>query len=460
MQSNELFEEQRILKADKAIVHRTHAGQVRYDWLSACTEERVLTANIMEEVVWPLNLMRSYRKVVSNAGSAGVDGMTVKELGKWLRENFRKLQDQLINGRYVPQPVRNVEIPKPKGGMRQLGIPTVIDRLIQQALHQVLNVRYEKVFSEYSYGFRPGRSAHDALEQASKYVSEGYHYVIDLDLEKFFDKVNHDRLMWLLGTRIGDRRVLDLINKYLHGGILKEGLIEQRTEGTPQGSPLSPLLSNIVLDELDKELERRGHRYVRYADDVKIFVKSENSAKRTKENITTFIEKKLKLKVNGEKSRVCHSYELNFLGHSILYGGKLALSKESEARLKNKIKAITSRKRGVKFEVIIKQLHTTLGGWLQYFRKAHMRSKIRKIDQWMKRKLRCYRLKQCKRTIGIVRFLRSLKVEEKLCWKTALSGKGWWRISNSPATNIGLNNQWLYGQGFYSLLLNYERFKH
>jgi len=459
MQSEDLFTEQRILKADKAVVHRTHARQVRYDWLSACEEERALTAGIMEEVLSPLNLVRSYRKVVSNAGSAGVDGMTVKELGKWLRGNFMKLQEELINGKYIPAPVRNVTIPKPKGGHRQLGIPTVIDRLVQQAIHQSLSPRYEKVFSEYSYGFRPCKSAHDALEKASQYVAEGYRYVVDLDLEKFFDKVNHDRLMWLLGTRIGDSRLLKLIGKYLHGGVLKDGLIEQRSEGTPQGSPLSPLLSNIVLDELNKELERRGHRYVRYADDVKIFVKSENSAKRTKDNITKFIEKQLKLKVNGDKSRICLSYELNFLGHSILYGGKLALSKESEARLKDKIRTLTSRRRSVKFEVLLKQLHTTLQGWLLYFRKAHMKSKLVNLDSWVRRKLRCYRLKQCKRTIGIVRFFRSLKVEEKLSWKTALSGKGWWRISNCPAVNIGRNNNWFYHQGYFSLALNYEKFK-
>lgn len=413
----------------------------------------------MEAVVSPLNLLRSYRRVVSNGGSAGTDGMTVKELGKWLRENHKKLQDQLINGSYQPQPVRCVQIPKPKGGYRQLGIPTVIDRLVQQAIHQVMSPRYEAVFSEHSYGFRPNKSAHEALARASQYVSEGYNYVIDLDLEKFFDKVNHSRLLWLLNTRIGDGRLLKLIGKILRSGILTDGLIEQRTEGTPQGSPLSPLLSNIVLDELDKELERRGHRYVRYADDVKIFVKSDKSATRAQDTITRYIEKNLKLKVNREKSRVCRCYELNFLGHSIMFDGKLGLSKESEARLKDKIRATTSRRRSVSFADLIKQLHTQLQGWLAYFSKAHMKMKIRNIDSWMKRKVRCYRLKQCKRTIGIVRLLRSLGVEEKLCWRTALSGKGWWRISNSPAINIGLNNQWLYSQGFYSLQLNYEKFK-
>jgi len=448
-----------IPNAGKAVVHRTHAGQVRHDWLSACAEERALTSGIMEEVVLPLNLLRSYRKVVSNAGSAGTDGMTVKELGKWLRTNLTKLQDQLLNGSYQPLPVRGVEIPKPKGGHRQLGIPTVIDRLVQQAIHQVLSPRYERVFSEHSYGFRQHKSAHQALEQAGSYVSEGNSHVIDLDLEKFFDKVNHNRLIWLLSTRIGDGRVLSLMGKILRSGILTGGLIQQRTEGTPQGSPLSPLLSNIVLDELDKELERRAHRYVRYADDVKIFAKSEKSANRIQANITKHIEQKLKLKVNRDKSRICRSYELNFLGHSILYDGRLALSKESEARLKEKIKAITSRRRGESFAAILQQLQTQLRGWLAYFSKANMKKKIIAIERWMKRKVRCYRLKQCKRTIGIVRLLRSLGVEEKLCWRTGLSGKGWWRKSNSPGINIGLSNQWLYGQGYYSLQLHYEKLK-
>jgi len=459
MQSKDLFEGQRILNAEGEIVHRTHAGQVRYDWLSACEEERALTSGIMEEVVSSLNLVRSYRKVVSNAGSAGVDGMTVKELAPWLRNNFKELQEQLLRGSYHPSPVRSVEIPKPKGGTRQLGIPTVVDRLIQQAIQQVLRLRYEKVFSENSYGFRPGRSAHDALTKASQYVSEGYSYVIDLDLEKFFDKVNHDRLLWLLGTRIGDRRLLLLIGAYLQGGILKDGLVEQRREGTPQGSPLSPLLSNIVLDELDKELERRGHRYVRYADDVKIFVKSENAAKRTLENTTKYIEKKLKLKVNREKSRVCKSYELNFLGHGILTDGRLILSKESEARLKDKVRAITSRRRSVSFESLLKELNAVLRGWLAYFIRAHMHRRIIGLEGWIKRKIRCYRLKQCKRVIGIVRLLRKLGVEETLCWRTALSGKGWWRSSLSPGVNIGLSNRWLLEQGFFSLQLHYEKLK-
>lgn len=449
-----------IPNAEEPVVHRTHAGQVRYDWLQACAEERALTGTLMEEVLTPTNVTRSYRRVVSNGGGAGVDGMAITELKKWLGSNFSRLREELLNGRYRPHPVRSVEIPKPQGGKRQLGIPTVTDRLIQQAVHQVLSPRYEKVFSENSYGFRPGKSAHDALERARQYVKEGYTYVIDLDLEKFFDKVNHHRLMWLLGTRIGDQRILKLINGYLHAGILKEGLVAQRTEGTPQGSPLSPLLSNIVLDELDKELERRGHRYVRYADDVKIFVKSENAAKRTMDNTIGYIEQRLKLKVNREKSRVCRSNELNFLGHSILRNGELGLSQESQRRLVHKIKTITKRRRGINVEQMIQELHITLRGWLGYFHKASMKTKMEKIDSWMKRRLRCHRLKQCKSTIGMVRFLRKNAVPERLSWQTALSGKGWWRLSNSPASNMSMSNEWFYRHGYFSLSLNYNKLKH
>jgi group II intron reverse transcriptase/maturase len=411
----------------------------------------------MDRVVEPSNLMRSYRKVVSNAGSAGVDGMGVKELKAWLRSNYSGLKQQLEQGIYRPEAVREVEIPKAGGGVRKLGIPTVIDRLIQQAMHQILSVGYEATFSQSSYGFRPHRSAHDALRQGCKYVSAGKNVVVDLDLEKFFDQVNHDRLMWLLSRRIGDRRILALIRLYLQSGIMKEGLTSQRTKGTPQGSPLSPLLSNIVLDEMDKELERRGLSYVRYADDVKIFVSSEVAAIRVKHRITEYITTKLKLKVNDEKSRICKGYELNFLGHSLLQDGTLGLSKQSEARLKLKVKQITRRNRGVNMEQMLKELQVVLKGWLQYFRFARMGRRIELIDGWIRRKLRCVRLKQCKRTIGIVRWLRSLGMAEKRSWLIGLSGKGWWRISNSPAVNEAMNKEWFANQGYYSLSLHYNR---
>jgi RNA-directed DNA polymerase len=440
-----------------AVVHREKCGRVSQGWLSACAEERASTRGLMEKVTEPLNLMRSYRKVLSNAGSAGVDGMGVKELKAWLRINYNWLKLQLESGSYVPAAVREVEIPKAGGGVRKLGIPTVIDRLIQQAMHQVLSVRYESTFSQNSYGFRPRRSAHHALKQGCGYVSECKNVIVDLDLEKFFDRVNHDRLMWLLSSRIGDKRVLTIIRSYLQSGIMKGGLTSQRTEGTPQGSPLSPLLSNIVLDELDKELERRGLSYVRYADDVKIFVSSETSATRVKHRITEYITTKLKLKVNEQKSRICKGYELNFLGHSLLHDGTLGLSEQSEARLKLKVKQITRRNRGVNMEQMLKELHIALKGWLQYFRFARMRKKIDVIDGWIRRKLRCVRLKQCKRTIGIVRWLRSLGMAEKRSWLTALSGKGWWRISNSPAVNEAMNKEWFVYQGYYSLSLHYNR---
>jgi group II intron reverse transcriptase/maturase len=319
-----------------------------------------------------------------------------------------------------------------------------------------LSERYEKIFSENSYGFRPQRSAHQALAQAGGYVAKGSDYVIDLDLEKFFDEVNHHRLMWLLSKRIGDTRVLALIHRFLKAGLLQDGLTSQRIKGTPQGGPLSPLLSNIILDELDKELERRGHHFVRYADDVKVFVKSEASAQRVKNRISKFIEGKLLLKVNSKKSRICKGHELNFLGHSILKDGQLGLSQKSEARIKQKVKQITQRKRGVSLGQILMELRRYLPGWLMYFKHALMTRKMERLDRWIRRKLRCYRLKQCKRVIGIVRWLRKGGVEETLCWRTALSGKSWWRLSNSPGSNIGMSNQWFTECGYYSLYDNYK----
>jgi len=432
------------------------SGQVNPSWLSACEQERNLSNDLMDRIADPLNLSKAYRRVVSNGGSAGIDGMEVEELGEWLSDHLPRLIEQLLKGSYEPQPVRGVEIPKANGGRRMLGIPTVKDRLVQQAIQQVLGERYEPVFSTRSYGFRLGKSAHQALKQGGIYVAQGKHYVIDLDLEKFFDEVNHHRLMWQLSTRINDRRLLQLIHRYLKAGMMQGGLSSQRIKGTPQGSPLSPLLSNIVLDELDKELNRRGHSYVRYADDVKIFVGSYRRAVEVKANITRYITERLNLKVNESKSRVCKGYALNFLGHSILQDGSLGLSKQSEARLKEKVRDQTRRNKGISFEELLCKLRVQLQGWLNYFCHAKMSSKVEAIDGWIRRKLKCYRLKQCKRVIGIVRCLRKLGVEESLCWRTALSGKGWWRLSNSPALNIGMNKLWFCQQGYYSLSENYK----
>lgn len=431
-------------------------GKVNPVWLSACQEERSLTSHLMERIADPLNVSKACQRVVSNGGSSGVDGMKVEELKAWLGKNLIHLREQLLNGTYQPQAVKGAYIPKPNGGKRQLGIPTVIDRLVQQSIHQILSVAYERIFSENSYGFRAGKNAHQALKQAAAYVAAGKSFVIDLDLEKFFDEVNHHRLLWLLSTRIGDKRLLQLLQRYLKAGMMQGGMVEQRIKGTPQGSPLSPLLSNIVLEELDQELQRRGHCYVRYADDVKIFVGSRQRAGEVKASITRYITQKLKLKVNEGKSKVCKGYELNFLGHSILNKGQIGLSKQSEQRLKAKIKEVTKRSKGISLEEMLGQLRTQLQGWLHYFRYAKMSSKMEAIDGWLRRRLKCFRLKQCKGRMGIVRWLRKLGVEESLSWRTALSGKGWWRLSNSPSLNIGMNKMWFASQGYYSLSENYK----
>jgi group II intron reverse transcriptase/maturase len=426
-------------------------------WLSICEEERTQTTNLMERLTDYSNLHKAYQQVRRNGGSSGVDNQSIDEFGVWFNNHYQTLQDELLSGTYVPQPVKGVQIPKPKGGFRQLGIPTVKDRVVQQAINQVLQPLYDPKFSPSSFGFRPRRGAHDALRRACEIVKSGKSTVVDIDLAKFFDEVNHNRLLWFLSTRIGDKRMLSLIRRILKTDILRYGLCSQRIKGTPQGSPLSPLLSNIVLDELDQELTRRNLDFIRYADDVQIFVGSQLSAERVQESIIRFIEEKMLLKVNRDKSGIKTSYKVNFLGHSLLRGGKLGLSKSSEERLKMKFKTITRRNCGVSFEQILRELEILLRGWIQYFKYASMKSKLEKLDGWLRRHLKCYRLKQCKRVIGIVRFLLSLGVEKTLSWRTALSGKGWWRLSNSPALNIGMNSVWFAKQGYYSLSDGYKQ---
>jgi len=440
-------------------VYCTTNGQVSREWLSDCERERVLTDRLMDKIADIRNLEYASRQVVSNGGSPGVDGMTVKELKPWLSQHWRELQGELLSGRYKPSVVRGVKIPKAKGGTRQLGIPTVKDRLVQQAVHQVMSNRYEQIFSETSYGFRPHRSAHQALLQSGRYIEEGYRWLVDIDLEKFFDKVDHNRTMWMLSRRIGDKRLLKLIHQFLKAGMLEGGIISQRIAGTPQGGPLSPLLSNIILDELDKELERRGHRFVRYADDLRIFLRSEASASRVMESVTYFIENRMKLKVNRTKSKVCKSYATNFLGHGFLADGRLFLSKESEARLKQKVRVITKRNRGISLERLMAELNRVLRGWLNYFRYAQMKSRIRTLESWIRRRIRCYRLKQCKRAIGIYRFCRKQGVPEWRSWLLAGSSKGWWRLAGSPGANEAMNNQWFKNIGLFTLLENYQRLK-
>jgi len=343
---------------------------------AAVAQQRALTQDLMERVVLPSNLNAAYRRVKANKGSAGIDGMTVDELSPWLSTHKGQLIEQLITGTYKPCQIRGVQIPKPAGGMRQLGIPTVLDRLVQQAILQILEPILDTTFSPASHGFRPRHSAHTALKQAQEHVASGHEVVVDIDLEKFFDRVNHDVLMGRLCRWIGDKRLLRIIRRFLEAGMLQEGVKIRRVEGTPQGGPLSPLLANLLLDDLDKEMERRGHRFCRYADDCNIYV-------RTK-------------------------------------------------RVKDRIRQITRRNRGVSMMTVIRELNEYLTGWLTYFRYARCRKHLRRLDQWLRRKVRCYRLKQRKRAKPIVDFLMYQGVPEWRSWRLALSGKGWWRMSGSP----------------------------
>jgi RNA-directed DNA polymerase len=426
----------------------------RVELLSVLERQRTLTENLLERIVEHGNLMRAYKQVSGNDGSSGIDKMETGELRQWLGKHINALRESILTETYKVSAVRKVEIPKPNGGKRVLGIPTVKDRLIQQAIHQEMSRYYEPIFSESSYGFRPGKGAHQAIEQASKYIQAGSEWVVDIDLEKFFDKINHDRLMQRLSKGIGDKRLLRLIRSYLQSGIMEDGLIEQRTAGTPQGGPLSPLLSNIVLDELDKELEERGHKFCRYADDCNIYVKSKKAGERVLASVTDFIEKKLKLKVNHEKSGVKHCSDVKFLGYTIMSDGRIRVADKSIDRLKDRIREITRRNRGVKFASIIKELNVTIIGWTNYFRLANTwLNNFRQIDGWMRRKLRCYRLKQCGRRYTTYKYLRSLGISERKSWNIVMYSQGWWHMSSKQAVNEAMNLQWCTLYGLQSLYL-------
>jgi group II intron reverse transcriptase/maturase len=417
-------------------------------------------SNLMEIVCSPNNIRTAYKQVKQNKGSGGVDGMEVREFAGWYRENGSALITALKSGKYEPSPVRLVEIPKPNGGKRRLGIPTVKDRVIQQAINQVLSPIYESEFSGSSYGFRPNRSAHDALLKASEYVREGRTTVVDIDLKTFFDAVNHDRLMYRLSVKTGDKPLLKLIRKYLQSGIMSDGVVSQRMEGTPQGSPLSPLLSNTVLDEMDREPERRGHTFVRYADDCNIFVRSQKAGERVMQSVSAFIEDRLKLKVNEDRSKVCPVSKSRFLGYTIPGNGTLTVNPKSIERMKAKVREITRRNRGVKFEQIIAELNPKLRGWLNCFRHAQCHKHMQRLDAWIRRKLRCYRIRQCKRVYSLQQFLHRQGVATWQSWILALSGKGLWRKSGSPQACQAMGNDWFTKLGLYSLTVNYETFNH
>lgn len=408
----------------------------------AQNENRTATEILMEQVASRANLFRACRKVKANKGSAGVDRQTVHELAGWLEANWQELREDLLEGRYEPNPVRGVEIPKPGGGLRQLGIPTVKDRLVQQAILQVLTPLLDPEFSESSYGFRPGRSAHDALKAGSAFVEEGRLIVVDLDLEKFFDRVNHDILMSRLARHVGDKRLLKLVRRFLQAGMMSNGVCIQNDEGTPQGGPLSPLLANLLLDDFDKELERRGHCFCRYADDCNIYVHSPIAGERVLASVTRFLERRLKLKVNRQKSAVAFVQERKFLGYRLLAGGKLGIAPQSVGRIKEKVRAITKRNRGRSLEQIVLELNPLIRGWVYYYQYAQAKKTMQQLDEWLRRKLRCYRLKQCKRAVGMARFLMERGIKPDQAWALGGSGKGWWRLSLSPQAHRAMGKKW------------------
>jgi RNA-directed DNA polymerase len=419
------------------------------------------TEQLMEAVVARENMFSAYEQVMSNKGAAGIDGMTVEQLKPYLQEHWTKIKEELLKGEYQPQPVRCVEIPKPQGGMRQLGIPTVADRLIQQALHQVLSPIFEPEFSESSYGFRPGRSAHQAVRQAREYAAEGRRWVADLDLEKFFDRVNHDVLMSRLARKISDKRVLRTIRRYLQAGMMTGGVMSPRTEGTPQGGPLSPLMSNVLLDELDKELERRGHKFCRYADDCNIYVRSKQAGERVMASVTEFLEKRLRLKVNREKSAVARPWERKFLGYSMTWHKqpRLKVAENSIGRLKAKVRMIFSEGTGRSLSQVIKELNTLLRGWMQYFRLAEVKGIFEELDSWIRRKLRCLIWLRWKRPKTRVKELIKRGLEKLRAWKSASNGRGSWWNAGASHMNEAFPKSYFDRSGLVSLLNQQRKFQ-
>ena len=409
---------------------------------------------LLESIISRENMVEAFKRVKSNKGAAGVDGVEIEGFKTQLDATWDQVKTAILEGSYQPQAVRRVEIPKPNGGIRLLGIPTLMDRLIQQAIGQELVKLYDGSFSAFSYGFRPNKSAHQAVVQAKEYVNAGYSHVVDLDLDQFFDRVNHDYLMNLLSQRIEDKQVLKLIHRYLRAGLMKDGIVQANTTGMPQGGPLSPILSNILLDVLDKELENRGHRFIRYADDCSVYVKTKRAGERVMTSIRKFIEKELKLKVNMVKSAVTRPWKTKLLGYSFyLRKGerKLKIARESIRKYKDKIREITSRSKPVamyrRYE-LLRQLNV---GWYNYFRLNEARSIIVELDEWTRRRIRLCYWKQWKNAVTRIEMLEKLGTPHWIARQWGYTRKGYWRIANSPILNRSLNNNFLQKEGYLSL---------
>ena len=417
------------------------------------------TSRLLEDVLERNNMLEAMYRVIRNKGSYGIDGMKTDELREHVKKTWATVKTKLLEGKYNPSPVRRVEIPKPDGGVRSLGIPTVQDRMIQQAIAQVLSKLYEPTFSESSFGFRPNRGAKNAIKQSETYINQGYKWVIDMDLEKFFDKVNHNILMGKLEKKIKDKRLLKLIRKYLESGVLINGIKVSSEEGTPQGGPLSPLLANIMLDDVDKELEKRGHKFCRYADDCNIYVKSKRAGLRVMDSITRIIENELKLIVNKDKSAVDIVSKRKFLGFSFYFVkgvAKIRIHEKSIKRFKEKVKSITNRNRGISMDLRLLKLNDSIKGWINYFGIANAKRKLLELDKWIRRRLRACIWKQWKKIRTRYRNLVKLGIDNWKAWEYANTRKGHWKISGSPILSKSLHNKYLESIGFVSLTQTYQ----
>ena len=423
--------------------------------------DRIIYGNmLMEKILDRNNMNEAFKRVKKNKGSHGIDGITVDELQQYLRENGDQLCKSILEGTYVPNPVRRVEIPKDDGKKRKLGIPTVVDRVVQQSITQVLSPIFEKTFSDNSFGFRPKRSCHDALKRCQEYVNAGYKWAVDIDLASYFDTVNHDKLIGLIYKEVKDIRVISLIRKYLQAGVMEKGVVIKTDEGVPQGGNLSPLLSNIKLNELDKELTKRGLKFVRYADDCNVYVKSEKSANRVMDSISRFIEGELKLKVNKEKSTVGRPWRLKFLGYSLYFakgGVKFRVHEKSANKLKKQLKELTSRSKIKQIDITYTKIKQKMVGWINYYRMADMKKLMKSLDEWLRRRIRMCYWKQWKKVSTKYKNLMKLGATKQKAWEYANTRKGYWRIAISHILTTTITNARLEKAGLTSLLDTYMK---